>query len=209
MELFDAIKERRSCRAFLPEAVRDEEIVKVLEAANWAPSPLNSQPWRFLVITGADLKARIYDEAERCRKWALGAERLEMARSISAGLPENRADHDCGHRGPEEVRGGSVHGGWPCGLSTRLCRSHPKHPSCGPCAGTGNVVVHPLRQEDVGRDPGRRPWRGRVGARSDGQTRSPTGAGAQEGRQGQDHLPPLGAQWIGRYPCFRVKPHGR
>ena len=71
MELFDAIRGRRSCRAFLPEAVSDQEIVKVLEAANWAPSPLNTQPWRFLVITGAGLKARICDEAERCRKWAL------------------------------------------------------------------------------------------------------------------------------------------
>jgi len=71
VELFDAIKGRRSCRAFLPEAVSDEEIVKVLEAANWAPSPLNTQPWRFLVVTGAELKARICDEAERCRKWAL------------------------------------------------------------------------------------------------------------------------------------------
>jgi len=71
VELFDAIKGRRSCRAFLPEAVSDEEIVKVLEAANWAPSPLNSQPWRFLVISSADLKNRIFQEADRCRKWAL------------------------------------------------------------------------------------------------------------------------------------------
>jgi 5,6-dimethylbenzimidazole synthase len=71
VELFDAVKGRRSCRAFLPEAVSEEEIAKVLEAANWAPSPLNGQPWRFLVITSADLKTRISQEAERCRKWAL------------------------------------------------------------------------------------------------------------------------------------------
>jgi 5,6-dimethylbenzimidazole synthase len=71
VELFDAMKGRRSCRAFLPEAVSDDDIVRVLEAASWAPSPLNAQPWRFLVITNADLKTRISQEAERCRKWAL------------------------------------------------------------------------------------------------------------------------------------------
>jgi 5,6-dimethylbenzimidazole synthase len=71
VELFDAIRGRRSCRAFLPEALSEGEIVKVLEAANWAPSPLNGQPWRFLIVTSADLKTRISQEAERCRKWAL------------------------------------------------------------------------------------------------------------------------------------------
>jgi 5,6-dimethylbenzimidazole synthase len=71
VELFDAIKGRRSCRAFSSEPVSEDEIVEVLEAANWAPSPLNAQPWRFLVITSADLKSRISQEAERCRKWAL------------------------------------------------------------------------------------------------------------------------------------------
>jgi len=71
MDVFTAIKERRSCRRFLPEAIGEELIEKILEAAAWAPSPLNSQPWEFIVITNQELMERIFSEGERCRKWAL------------------------------------------------------------------------------------------------------------------------------------------
>lgn len=71
MELFDAIKNRRSCRNYLPEAVDDTVIESILEAGIWAPSPLNTQPWEFIVITSGDVKERIFSEADRCRRWAL------------------------------------------------------------------------------------------------------------------------------------------
>lgn len=71
MDVFTAIKERRSCRKFLPEQVNEETIEKILESATWAPSPLNSQPWEFMVITNQEMKEKIFSEAERCRKWAL------------------------------------------------------------------------------------------------------------------------------------------
>jgi nitroreductase len=71
MDLFTAMKERRSCRNFLPEQVAEATIEKILEAATWAPSPLNSQPWEFMVVTNNELREKIFSEAERCRKWAL------------------------------------------------------------------------------------------------------------------------------------------
>lgn len=71
MDLFEAIKERRSCRNFLPEPVEEATIETILEAATWAPSPLNSQPWEFVVITNQEVKEKIYAEGERCRIWAL------------------------------------------------------------------------------------------------------------------------------------------
>jgi 5,6-dimethylbenzimidazole synthase len=71
MDVFTAIKERRSCRKFLPEAVSEDTIEKILEAAIWAPSPLNLQPWEFIVVTKKEVKERLFSEAERCRKWAL------------------------------------------------------------------------------------------------------------------------------------------
>jgi 5,6-dimethylbenzimidazole synthase len=71
MDLFTAIKERRSCRAFLPEPVSEEAIGKILEAAVWAPSPMNAQPWEFIVITSPDVKQSLYSEAEARRKWLL------------------------------------------------------------------------------------------------------------------------------------------
>ncbi|RLB05568.1 MAG: nitroreductase [Deltaproteobacteria bacterium] len=69
MDVFTAIKERRSCRNFSSEPVSEEALERILEAANWAPSPLNSQPWEFIVVTNKEVKAKIFSEAERCRKW--------------------------------------------------------------------------------------------------------------------------------------------
>ena len=40
--------ERRSPRAFTGEAVPESELLRMFEAARWAPSAYNSQPWRFL-----------------------------------------------------------------------------------------------------------------------------------------------------------------
>jgi 5,6-dimethylbenzimidazole synthase len=71
MDIFTAIKERRSCRNFLPDPVNEDAIEKILEAAIWAPSPLNAQPWEFIVVTKEEVKEKLFAEAERCRKWGL------------------------------------------------------------------------------------------------------------------------------------------
>jgi len=71
MDVFEAIKERRSYRNFLPDSISEETIEKILEAAIWAPSPLNTQPWEFIIITKEEVKGKIFSEAERCIKWAL------------------------------------------------------------------------------------------------------------------------------------------
>jgi nitroreductase len=68
MDVFTAIKERRSCRKFLPDAVSEEAIEKILEAAIWAPSPANNQPWEFVVITNQDIKKKIHAESVECKK---------------------------------------------------------------------------------------------------------------------------------------------
>jgi F420 biosynthesis protein FbiB-like protein len=49
--LIDIITSRRSIRRFLDQPVPPELIEAVLEAARWAPSAHNRQPWRFVVIT--------------------------------------------------------------------------------------------------------------------------------------------------------------
>jgi 5,6-dimethylbenzimidazole synthase len=71
MDLFTAFRERRSCRSFLNEPLDEADIAKIVEAGTWAPSPMNAQPWEFIVITGPEWKERIFAEAERCRQWAL------------------------------------------------------------------------------------------------------------------------------------------
>lgn len=54
MTVLDTIWSRRSIRRYLPEPVPRGAIEAVLEAATWAPSAHNRQPWRFVAIeTGA------------------------------------------------------------------------------------------------------------------------------------------------------------
>ncbi len=55
MDVLKALKERHSTRAYLPKAVDHETIIKVLEAANYAPSWANTQPWEFYVAAGEPL----------------------------------------------------------------------------------------------------------------------------------------------------------
>ncbi|MHA1784869.1 MAG: nitroreductase family protein [Candidatus Helarchaeota archaeon] len=57
--ILDTIKSRRSCRRFKPDPVPDEDLNAVLEAAQWAPSGENFQPWRFLVIRDKNTMEKI------------------------------------------------------------------------------------------------------------------------------------------------------
>ena len=50
MNVFDAIKNRRSVRDFKPDPVPEEKLNKVLEAARLAPSAHNAQDWKFIVV---------------------------------------------------------------------------------------------------------------------------------------------------------------
>ncbi|WP_460798392.1 nitroreductase family protein [Microbacterium sp. GXF0217] len=55
MDLLDAIRRRKTTNgAFLPDPVSEEHQRLLLEAASRAPSQLNSQPWRFVVIESPD-----------------------------------------------------------------------------------------------------------------------------------------------------------
>jgi nitroreductase len=56
MTLEQAIRERRSVRAFAPTPVPREAIERCLEAARLAPSACNSQPWTFIVVDEPRLK---------------------------------------------------------------------------------------------------------------------------------------------------------
>lgn len=57
MEFYEVIRNRRAVRKFKPDMVGEDVVYKILDAANWAPSGLNTQSWEFLVISGDKLKA--------------------------------------------------------------------------------------------------------------------------------------------------------
>ena len=57
--IIDAIKERRSIRKYSPRPVSTEILSEILEAARWAPSAHNAQPWRFIVLIDTSLKQEL------------------------------------------------------------------------------------------------------------------------------------------------------
>lgn len=54
-EVLNVIKSRRSTRAFKPEQIKQEELDLLLEAAIYAPSGGNAQPWHFTVIQNREI----------------------------------------------------------------------------------------------------------------------------------------------------------
>lgn len=53
MDVTTALTRRSSTRAFLDRPVSDEQVRAVLDAARWAPSGVNIQPWQVAVVRGA------------------------------------------------------------------------------------------------------------------------------------------------------------
>lgn len=55
MEVDEVIRERRSIRAYLPDAVPETTIRRLLDVARWSPSWRNTQAWRVWAVTGQAL----------------------------------------------------------------------------------------------------------------------------------------------------------
>ncbi|UCH19730.1 MAG: nitroreductase family protein [Deltaproteobacteria bacterium] len=68
MEFKELVKARRSCRSFDTSALTDDQLNAILEAGQWAPSPLNLQPWQFIIVTDPEIKAGIKAIAEEARQ---------------------------------------------------------------------------------------------------------------------------------------------
>lgn len=77
MDVLEAMRRRASTRAYLDQPVGRATVEAILEAARWAPSGTNAQPWQVAVVTG---------ETKRKISAALLAERI-------AGRPQN-PDYD-------------------------------------------------------------------------------------------------------------------
>ena len=66
MNIFDAMTQRRSHRgAFEERAIDAEDLEKLIEAARWAPSPFNVQPWELVIIQEAEGKMALADLTAR------------------------------------------------------------------------------------------------------------------------------------------------
>lgn len=63
MDVFEAIRGRRSIRAFKSVDVSEEIVNKLIEAACLAPSAGNIQPWEFVVVRNREVKRRLVEAA--------------------------------------------------------------------------------------------------------------------------------------------------
>ncbi|NLK52604.1 MAG: nitroreductase family protein, partial [Syntrophomonadaceae bacterium] len=52
MKFYEVIHKRRAIRKYKPDPVPREVLLRILDAANWAPSGMNLQQWEFIVVTG-------------------------------------------------------------------------------------------------------------------------------------------------------------
>lgn len=65
MHVLELAKRRKTVRKFLPDKPPKEDILKAIKVAKEAPSGMNAQPWKFVVVDDEWLKAKIREACER------------------------------------------------------------------------------------------------------------------------------------------------
>ncbi len=101
--LYEAMSTLRAVRKLRPDPIPDDVLERVLQAACWAPTGGNVQPWRVIVVRDAARKAKLqelyspewykYEKAnkERLEGLPLGEDKEKLARTLAAG--DYLADH--------------------------------------------------------------------------------------------------------------------
>ncbi len=59
MNVLDAIKRRRSIRAFEDKPIEEDKLLRVLEAGRLAPSAKNRQEWRYVLVRDKELRRKL------------------------------------------------------------------------------------------------------------------------------------------------------
>jgi nitroreductase len=93
MEVFEAVKKRRTIRKFQRKGVGHALLEKCVEAARLAPSAMNAQPLEFIAIDSEGLLAKVFE----CTAWAgscprAGPEKGEEPTAYIAVLLDKKAD---------------------------------------------------------------------------------------------------------------------
>ena len=65
MDVFTAIRQRSSVRAYRATPVEEEKLKKVLEAARLSPSASNRQDWKFIIVKNKETKKKLASAAFR------------------------------------------------------------------------------------------------------------------------------------------------
>jgi len=102
-EIHEVLEARWSTRAFSVRPVEPAAIVSLFEAARWAPSSANEQPWQYVAATKEDLPVYnllLESMSENNRRWASAAPLiiLALARTTYSrtGKPNRHSWYDLG-----------------------------------------------------------------------------------------------------------------
>lgn len=101
-DILEIIKARRSRRAYSSKPIEPQKIKSLFEAARWAPSSLNEQPWVYIYATQSqELWKKIFECLSEGNKiWAKDAPLLvvSLARKNFSrnGVPNTAAKYDVG-----------------------------------------------------------------------------------------------------------------
>lgn len=98
MDVFSAIKKRRSIRNYLPKEVEREKLERILEAGRLAPSARNRQEWRFIVVISKEKREELVREASPHQPFMLSAPVIIVAYTLDkdyvmrCGVPAHYID---------------------------------------------------------------------------------------------------------------------
>jgi nitroreductase len=93
MDVLDAIRGRRSIRAFKSKDVSNSIVETLIDAARWGPSAGNIQPWEFIIVRKPETKRKLA-EAALCQTFV-----EEAPLVIVVCADENRSSDGYGTRG--------------------------------------------------------------------------------------------------------------
>ena len=86
--VFSVIKNRRSVRAYKDMPIKNNDLEKILEAGRWAPSGVNIQPWRFLIVRD---KLLIKEVGELCYFGAIKSRHVCEAAAVIVLCGDSRS----------------------------------------------------------------------------------------------------------------------
>jgi nitroreductase len=63
-DILNSIKARRSVRNYRQQEIPEEIINRIIEAGNDAPSGMNSQPWRFVIVRSSKIREKMMESVK-------------------------------------------------------------------------------------------------------------------------------------------------
>lgn len=92
MTVLEAIRARRSVRSYDPRPIPPEVVERLCEAIRLAPSACNLQPWKFILVTDAEIKSELARAAKE--QWFIAEAPLII---VGCGYPSQAYKYTGGY----------------------------------------------------------------------------------------------------------------